>query len=506
MLMNNSAAITRRGTLKRLALGAALCAVPRRALAAASRRPPHIIYLMADQLKASAMSLYGNRYSLTPTFERIAAQGVTFDNAHVQSPICTPSRASVMTGTYPLVHRVLCHQNHAPRNLPQLAELLAEQGYHCMVAGHYEAERSLTRGWHRALDWLGTPRLRAAMQAHYGCGSKEVGWAAGETEAGPAEAHAAVLNDEVEAALDAVDPKAAPIFLHVAFIEPHPPYFAPRGYLNSDAAQHLPLPPLGDISRRPAWHQAMLRDFGTEKATEADVRRLLAAYYGMTRYVDDQIGRLIRYLERRGIADNAWIVLSSDHGDFAGEKGFFLKAETSYECLTRVPLVIRGPGGRWHPGTRVRELVETIDLFPTLLAAAGAPMSRQAQGFDLNKWMSTRNRTPLRATAFAAVGGYEGNLKTTLPAGLAESGRRKSIVRSARSLDHLYIRDPDHGDEAYDLKRDPLELHNLLSGGSAPTSAIARLSRQLDQWEQQCQRHAAGLNIEPGDRNFSKGG
>jgi arylsulfatase A-like enzyme len=434
----------------------------------------------------------------------MAAQGVTFDRACVNATICTPSRASLMTGTYPLVHRVLCHQNLAPKNLPQLAEVLSDAGYHSVAAGHYESTRDLTRGWRETIDIAGTPRLRAALRAIQTSGSQRVGWSAGETAAGPDESHAAVLNDELFAVLDRVDPNREPLFVHVAYLEPHPPYFTPRGCFDHEAMHSTLLPPVGEMSERPAWHQAMLKDFGSAEATEEDVRRMIGGYYGLIRYVDSQIDRLLQYLDRRGILENSWIIMTSDHGDYAGEKGFYTKSESAYECLQHVPLVIRGPGGRWHPGQRVAGLTELLDLFPTILTAAGQAVPRQAQGHDLVAWVDAGARTPLREATFLAVGGYEGHLKTTMPTGLPESGRRKGIVRSARSLDYVFIHDPDTGDEAYDLRTDPLELRNLLQGGRPRPAPVKQLAEMLDDWERACERKFHDLGVIPGDRNFNE--
>jgi arylsulfatase A-like enzyme len=111
-------------------------------------RQPNIVYLMTDQQKALACSVYGNRRVPSPFMDEMAARGVAFTQAYAASPICTPSRATVFTGTHPLVHQVTCHQNRAPYNLPQLSELLKENGYYTAAAGHFEHDRNLTRGWH----------------------------------------------------------------------------------------------------------------------------------------------------------------------------------------------------------------------------------------------------------------------------------------------------------------------------------------------------------------------
>jgi arylsulfatase A-like enzyme len=217
------------------------------------------------------------------------------------------------------------------------------------------------------------------------------------------------------------------------------------------------------------------------------------------------MGRLLTYLEDRGVLENAWVIITSDHGDFAGEKGFFTKSESAYECLLHVPLVIRGPGGRWHPGRQVDSLVELIDLFSTILGAAGVAPPPQAQGHDLIAWLDRQGETePLRDITFSAVGAYGGYLKTTFPHGFAESGRRKGIVRAARSQDFVFIRDPDTGDEAYDLRRDPLELTNLLQPEAGMAPELPRLEEKLAAWERDCAEHARKLGVVPGARNFDE--
>ena len=105
---------------------------------------PNIVYLMTDQQKASACSVYGNRHVPCSFQERMAESGLAFTDAYAPSPICTPSRTSVFTGVHPLVHQVTCHQNRAPHNLPQLSELLMQHGYYTMVTGHYEQKRQET--------------------------------------------------------------------------------------------------------------------------------------------------------------------------------------------------------------------------------------------------------------------------------------------------------------------------------------------------------------------------
>ncbi len=465
---------------------------------------PNIFLIMTDQQKASATSIYGNKQVQTPTWERVAAQGAVFDNAYSASPICTPSRVTLMTGTYPPVHQVFCHQNHAPGNLKQLPEYLREMGYRCFAAGHYESERNLTKGWDEHVDMMETPELKHAVQELYKHGSRVCGWSSGTQDIAGEKAHAALLTDT---AIDLIEKNAAddePLFVHLAYIEPHPPYFAPSDFGNTVDFNDIPLPPRAEPGQAPAWHKQMLEDYKTADADVDDIKKLVAAYYGLISYVDHEIGRFLDYLDKKGLAENSWIILTSDHGDFTGEKGFFTKCETLYECLTHVPLVIRAPKQAKLAGFRTGELVELTDLFSTILGIGGCEIPEQAQGHDLKAWLEKGCREPLRETVFSAVGEYHGHLKTTMPWGLPYSGRHPGLVMAARSKQYSYIIDPDYGDEAYDLENDPNELHNLIDGNSELPQEARLLKQEIINWKKSCDELAQKLGVIPGKRNFDE--
>ena len=181
------------------------------------------------------------------------------------------------------------------------------------------------------------------------------------------------------------------------------------------------------------------------------------------------------------------------------------KCEVPYECLTHVPLVIRPPTNLTaRRGIRIPGLVDLVDLFPTFLSLAGIPVPEYAQGRDLMAWVGRGAERPLRRVVFAQVGDYQGHLKSTFPTGTFNSGRRNALVRAGRSRELSYIRDPQYGDEAYDLTRDPRELDNLLQRGSVPAAAD-QLRDDLDRWEEACLDLRRQLNVIPGDRGFEPG-
>ena len=471
-------------------------------------RPPNIVYLTFDQLKASATSVYGNRNVPTRYTDEMASVGVAFTDAYATSPICTPSRTSVMTGVHPLVHQVTCHQNRAPYNLLQIAELLGEAGYYTAVAGHYEAARNLTRGWHDQVpsDELGA--LRKAYTNRVSCGRADVGWSSGSLEHGAEKGHSNVLTDRVLHMVDGIKAVNTPFFLHVAYEDPHCPYFTPAPYDTIVDPNSLPLPEQGDEVGRPKWQNLVREQLGTARATQDDIKKVVATYYGMAAYVDDQMRRLYDELGKQGLLENTWVIIGSDHGDYTGEKGLFMKSESLYECLLHVPLVIVPPEGTpWPRGQQVSGFVDLVDLFPTILGLAGVPVPEYAQGTDLVSWIRDGAHEPMRDSVFAQVGEYHGSLKTTSPGGIPEAGRHPSLLQGARSQTFSYVRDPDYGDEAYDLRRDPKELYNLLqSNGSPEPAEVAELRQQVDRWEEECLRLREQLSVIPGYRGFDMEG
>jgi arylsulfatase A-like enzyme len=503
--MNQKHPTTRRDFLKRSVAGGALAGLSG---APACRRaggqlPPNILYLMTDQQSASASRVNGNRLVPSPFMEELARGGLVFADAYGPSPICTPIRTSIFTGVHPMVHQVTCHQNRAPYNLPQLQELLAKAGYYTAVAGHYESERNLARGWHEEVSHDDMGKIRKSLQFWTSHGRRDVGWSSGQLECAPEDGHAAALTSRALEMLPGIEAAKAPFFLHVPYLEPHPPYFVSPPYdtLVDPAAVSVPDP--GSDEGRPAWHAKVREQSGAHSATEADVRRMIAVYYGMIAYADAQMKRLYDAMAARGLLANTWVICSSDHGDFVGEKGLFMKAESLYECLLHIPLLIRPPDGVDSPrGRRVAGFVDMVDLFPTLLGIAGIRAPEYIQGKDLMAWVRNGASEPLRDVVFAQVGEYRGQLKSTLPGGLAESARRAGLVEGARTREFNYIRDPDWGDEAYDLRSDPKELRNVLGGGRPEPSEVAALRRRADEWRQTCLDLRKSLGIVPGYRGF----
>jgi arylsulfatase A-like enzyme len=169
-------------------------------------------------------------------------------------------------------------------------------------------------------------------------------------------------------------------------------------------------------------------------------------------------------------------------------------------------LIIVPPADFEEPeARRISDLVSTVDLFPTILKMAGVKPTEN-QGHDLLDWVRSGAKQPIRDAIFAQIGDYHGFIGTSWPSGMPASGRHKSLTHAARTANAAYIRDPDNGDEAYDLTKDPNELINLLNDGleDIPNELVG-LRDKIDEFERECIEFRERLGIIPGDRGFVEG-
>ena len=414
----------------------------------------------------------------------------------------------MMTGVYPLVHQVTCHQNSVPWNLVHMPELLQQAGYYTAVAGHYEPNRNLCRGWHEQIEYRDPGPLGHARDVvtKFHTNHPKQGWIAGTLDCPLEKSNSVLLTDRMIRMLDQARSSKAPFLFHACYADPDNPNFAPPPYDELIDIDPLPLPPQGDDKTRPAWQIEGRRESDVPTATDHDIKKVVAMYYAMIALVTDQLQRLYDAMAERAMLDNTWIIVTSDHGDYCGEKGLFNQGEALYECLTHVPLVIVAPPGiDWPRGTTVDHQVELLDLFPTILGLAGATVPEYQQGHDLLPWLYAGAQQPLRDCVFGQVGDYHGFLSNTYPTGLAKVSRHPGLLQGARDLEHFYVRDPDYGDEAYDLRNDPNELASVLYEGVPAPPEVDRLRQRVDEFEQVCLALRKELGVIPGDRGFVEG-
>ncbi|TDC08766.1 DUF4976 domain-containing protein [Nonomuraea longispora] len=442
---------------------------------------PNILLICTDQQRFDALGAYGNDEIDTPHLDRLAEQGVLFDNCYVQSPVCGPSRASLMSGRYAHAHGAWANGVGLPAHEQLFSRVLAGHGYDCGLAGKFHVagacfggrlEPRLDDGF-RVFRWAHDPYpgssenayhrwLRAVRPDLYDAAARP-GPGAG-FDAMPTEYHySRWIGDETIDYLRRSRDPGKPFFFVANFFDPHHGFGAPEEYVARYRGRTLRGPVTRDqelAGKPPVLTEASHRSYagharGYTEYTEAELHDVRVNYYAMVSLVDDEVGRILAALDEEGLAEDTLVVFTSDHGEMLGDHQLMLKGPMMYECAVRVPLVMRWPAGL-PAGERRSELVQWIDLAPSFLAAAGAPPLPRGQGLDLLPLARGERGAPVRGWALCEYRNsghpYDEPVHTTM----LRHDRWKIVV---------YHGPPSttraRTGELYDLESDPVELDNL---------------------------------------------
>jgi choline-sulfatase len=430
--------------------------------------PPNLLVIMSDEHAPHFSGAYGHPLVQTPHLDRLSAEGVLFENAYCNSPLCGPSRMSFMTGRH--VHEIGAWDNSTPlaSDVPTWAHMLRTAGYDVVLSGKQHFVGA---------DQLHGFRAQLARDLHAEHAHPTFAWDDGTREAtqpwpslkqaGPGTTTEIEVDDQVEetalAYLREPERHDGPWALNVSFIAPHFPFVVPERYwsMYEQADIDLPSIPPGHLESQHPVYQRMRRMFGMIAFDEDLVRRGRIGYYGLITYLDDKIGRLLATLEEQGLAEDTLVVYVSDHGEMAGEHGMWRKSNF-YEHSARIPLVLRWPG-RLPEGKRVPEVVSLVDLVATLVDAAGATSPGPLSGTSL---------LPLARGELAAGAWKDEALSMYLAHGVAGP---MAMLRSGR-----YKLNESLGDEPelYDVAADPEELTDL-AADPAHREVLAELRARL---------------------------
>ncbi|UCH73082.1 MAG: choline-sulfatase [Rhodospirillales bacterium] len=418
---------------------------------------PNILFVLADQMAAPALPVYGHPIVRTPHMERLAETGVVFENAYCNAPICAPSRFSMLSGRLP--SRIGAYDNAAefPSSVPTIAHYLRLAGYRTCAAGkmhfigadqQHGFENRLTTDIYPA-DFGWTPDWRRP--------DERLEWfhnLVNVVEAGPS-ARTLQIDFDEEVAFRARrwlydhvrSNDARPFFLLVSFSHPHDPYNIPPEYWDryEGIAIDMPRVPATPPGHRDPHSRRLYDNYdrGEFEITEAHVRNARRAYYGAMSFIDDRIGELLQVLDATGQSDTTIVVIASDHGDMLGERGMWYKM-TFFEWAARVPLIVHAPN-RCIAGRR-RQIVSLVDILPTLLDLAGtsAPAPIALDGRSLAPLVEGSNASG----PGIACGEYfaEGSV---------------APIFMVRKDSYKYITCPADPPQLYEVDSDPLELDNL---------------------------------------------
>ena len=412
---------------------------------------------MYDQLTPGLLGCYGNAAAKSPHIDRLAAEGVVFDAAYTNSPLCTPARYCMMTGQLPSATRGYDNAAYLASTIPTFAHYLRAAGYRTVLSGkmhfvgpdqlHGFEERRTTDIYPADFGW--TPDWRTP--------DERIDWwyhnMDSVTHAGTAEVTNQLLfDDEVgyhatRALHDlAREPDERPWMLVASFTHPHDPYVTRREYWDRYEDVDIPMPVVSADEVDADPHTVRLRGVSAMERSAVQpehVRNARRAYLGNISYVDDWTGRLVDTLGALGLADDTVIVLLADHGDMLGERGLWYKMNF-FEGAARIPLVVHSPG-RFVP-RRVADPVSLVDVLPTLAELAGLSPSDAVE--------------PLAGTSLLDLcAGADGTHREVIGEYTAEGAVAPIVMIRRGAL--KFIRCEADPDQLYDLANDPHERVNL---------------------------------------------
>ena len=351
-----------------------------------ARDLPNILLIQADQLKPQVLPAYGGPAAM-PHLDRLSAEGVVFETAYCNFPLCAPSRFSMLSGMLPSRVRAFDNAAEFAAATPTMAHYLRLAGYRTALAGkqHFVGPDML-HGFHERLvpelyptdfhwtpDW-GETRMESNNDSS---GVIRSGICTGSMQMDHDEAVLARSVSWLRGLPRGRDRR--PFFLAVSFTHPHEPYFARREYWERYRHEDIPMPatpllpePARDLhSRRMLAHHGLLEG----DITDGHVRTARHAYLANCAWLDDMVGALLAALEAAGAAQDTAILFTSDHGDMLGERGLWFKKHF-FDHAARVPLILHAPGRL--TAARRAEPVSLVDLLPTLCDLAGLDLADRA--------------------------------------------------------------------------------------------------------------------------------
>ena len=454
--------------------------------------PHNFVIFMPDEMRAESVACYGHPLVQTPNIDRLAGEGTRFDQCHVQHTVCSPSRCSMMTGWYPHVVGARTLWRLLRPHEPNLFRYLKSAGYEVVWFGKNdllspesfadsvswcESRRGKGRP-HSAIPFkLDDPRYYSFIGAPY------------ETLDGPSD-HA-----NVHAALDYLNSRpSGPFMVYLPLQFPHPIYHAPEPYHSMYAREEIPELRPPDLPDKPSFYEAIRRTRRLNELDDGRFREIQALYLGMISYNDWLLGEVLECLAANGYEENTTILFFSDHGDWAGDYGLVEKWPSGLDdTLTRVPLVIRTPGGA--EGHVVEEQAELFDIMPTILELAGIEPRHTHFAESLVPQLRGAAGNPERAVH--AEGGYDlhephcfegygdenrGPEQIYYPKFTLQQDEPLTVCRATmiRTTDWKLIRRPAGVSELYDLRNDPRELTNLYANPAQAEVRRALEKRALD--------------------------
>lgn len=426
----------------------------------AQQEKPNVLFIISDDLTTTALGTYGNEIAQTPNIDQLASEGVVFNRAYSQYPVCGPSRASFMFGYYPNATEtygyVSGRENVGPERV-SLSQHFKNNGYYTARVSkiyHMGVPIDIEKGsdgqddpasWTEKFNSQG-PEWTAAGKAELAQNNPD---GSIERKGGNVMTIVQADGDDLvhsdgktaEKASELIrNHKNEPFFLAVGLVRPHVPFVAPASYFTPFPWEGIVPPPVveGDWSDIPERGI----NYVTTKNGEMSYiqkQKAIAGYYASVSYMDAQVGKILQTLREEGLEDNTIVVFTSDHGFHLGEHDFWMKVSLHEESV-QVPLIIKAPG---LAPIRTDSFAELVDLYPTLAAMAGLSEQDHLQGKNLEP-VFDNPQLEVRDYAFSVT-----------------QGGNTFLIRTDRWAYIQYNEDGSAGAELFDMHQDPKQYTNL---------------------------------------------
>ncbi len=454
-----------------------------------SHRRPNILLITTDQQRGDHLGIAGHPFLQTPNLDYLARSGSYFQRAYSECPSCVPARRTLLSGMSPVTQGMVGYKDYEPWNPPHtFAGLLSDAGYQSELIGklhlfpyrkRYGFEHlrwaDATHPWgdvtNDYLDWLRTsgavPLEAFGLNAGMAHGVSANSWVGRPNFLPEHLTHSFWCASQAIDFFQRRDPES-PFFMYLSFIDPHPPLTPPRAHYDRYVNLPLPAPVVGDWAPKfDGPEKGLDPNASVLSLDEQTMRYCKAAYCGLINHVDDQIGRVLDVLARRGLLNDTFILFTSDHGEMLGDHNLFRKCH-AYEGSARVPMLAKAPS--WmEPASGVTSSlpVGLQDVAPTLLDAAGISPPSTMTGRSLLPVMRKEKitwRDALHGEHSPCYAGIEGMQFLT-------DGTHKYIWHTKSGREQLF-----------NLQDDPNELHDLARVTSNEPALLRwreRMIRQL---------------------------
>lgn len=397
------------------------------------KQPHNVIFILTDQWRASALGYAGNNVVQTPELDKFANEAVNFTNAVSVLPVCTPYRASLMTGRYPTNTGMFINDLYLPSEELCMAEIFGETGYDTAYLGKWHLDGhgrkefvapERRQGWD---FWKGSECDHHYPKEHYYDNEDTTirFWEGYSTYA---------IADEANRYMQEKAAEEKAFCLFVSLTTPHfPHHTAPQEYMKMYPKEKLKLPDnVPDDMKEWAYKE-------------------LQGYYAHCTATDKAIGNIINKTKELGIYDNSIIVFTSDHGEMMGAHGFrpYMKHQPYYESAN-IPFLISYPGIKNNKGKIAEAAITTPDILPSLLSLCNIEIPESVEGYDLSEIIKNPMKDPERAALYMNL----------CPFGIAYPTNEYRAIRTAS---YTYVKTPDGPSMLFDNENDPIQLNNLVN-------------------------------------------